>query len=252
MKDSVKTSTTLRAQLVAGTTTHAVDDLATNGIRKVRVLSESQLSSTLRLAVNRVLRDQLQGLGLTAEQVRILSDRSEKELHELLAAGLTSQNAEETTTARVGAHPSTIESILADEQLALQKLLHGETLSSSITKNTSEDLMTLEKRIAQDLGSLIDKDWRNELRQIEDSNKRQILLLEQRISKLVRALESTDRVLAHLQQQPGSQVGPGQFAAGAALDSDNPLYQKKSQLLQALFQANLKLRELDKERPTDG
>jgi paraquat-inducible protein B len=101
-----------------------------------------------------------------------------------------------------------------------------------------------------ELGNLIEKDWRADLRQMEDSNQRQISLLEQRISKLVRALESTDQVLAQIQQRQQhsnelTPTGDKTASSRSGLDPNGPLYRKKSQLLQALFQANLKLRELD-------
>ena len=110
----------------------------------------------------------------------------------------------------------------------------------------SDEFKAFEDRMLHNISSLLDNDWRSELREVENSHRSQLELLERRISKLVHALESTDRILAtQSRRAPAGDAPPGE-----ELEPVSPLTKKKAQLLQALFQANLQLRELaPKEDP---
>ncbi len=106
----------------------------------------------------------------------------------------------------------------------------------------SDEFRSFENRMVQSISALLEKDWRNELREVKNSHREQLGVLEQRISSLVRALETTDRVLSRIQSTPLGFAAPS-LPGGEATEA-GPLNEKKSQLLRALLQANLELRQL--------
>ena len=205
-----------RRELEEGASLCDVRDLEDRGVQKIRVLSETRLHDLMRVAVNRVLRTSLEELDLPPAAVNELRTRSEREFQALLTEGLASESPPAPALPRV---------------------------EGKITASPDE-FRALEDRMTRDLTTLLDKDWRSELKQVEDSNREQLQLLERRISKLVRALESTDRLIVHIQHgRQTASVVPAETTTPSGAKS--PLSEKKSQLLQALFQANLKLRELE-------
>ncbi len=90
-----------------------------------------------------------------------------------------------------------------------------------------------EKALLLQLSRLIEQDWRSELALVRDSQRDQVERLEMRIQELTMALQATDQVLetnAKSRQEP----------AEITIPFDN----KKSELLDQLFQANVALRAL--------
>ena len=105
------------------------------------------------------------------------------------------------------------------------------------------------ERMAKSVSSLIEKDWKSDLEKVQQSQQSKLEMLERRISKLVEALDSTDRVLNTLQQERGTSVRDISVNGNApGLDPSNPLYERKSELLAALFEANMELRQLQAAR----
>ena len=221
---------------------HEVSDLERNGIRKVCVLSTSRLQELMRVAVNRALRSSLDELQLPSEALQKVSLRAEVEYERLVKAGLESPGPPPAPRDA----PSGLREFLNREEENLRGLAHGIPDASNMSYDISpksDEFRAFEDRMVQNLSTLLEKDWRSELDRVQSSHRKQLSLLERRISKLVRALESTDRVLAHVQ------TGRGDAAAGGdgELEPVSPLTEKKSQLLAALFQTNLELRELQKD-----
>ena len=212
-----------------------VDDLQQQGIRKVRVLSQSQLGEVLRVAVNRAVRRQLGELDLPIAVLEQLRDATELEYARLLAEGLERAPAPVTPPpppppAQVAPRPAPQPAQLAPDPAPAPP---------------SAELDGMEERMAQNISQLLQKDWRSDLQQVQESQQSKLELLEQRISKLVGALESTDRLVSQIKDTRATNdpAGSADDAAGG-LDPDSPLIGRKSELLSALFQANMELREL--------
>lgn len=203
-----------------------VRDLEQTGIERVRVVSQSQLADLMSVAVNRALRQELDHIDLSPADLERLRRRTEQEYSRLLHEGLEIPQAEPP---------------VADPKADLPR-----------EKPISEELASFESRMVNNLSQLLEKDWRAGLLEVQQNHRQQMGLLEKRISKLVDALESTDRALEHLQSesdQPEA-ASAGMRSGGSrgqGLDPAGPLFQKKSELLSALFEANKQLRVLESE-----
>lgn len=219
-----------------------VHELKNQGIRSIRVLSESQLADLMRVAVNRALRDQLDGLELPAPVIQALRERTEEEYGRLLEEGLENQNRP---------RPEGWKDFLEHEETAVRSLVSDEPgpAPQFQISPSSEEFREFEDRMVSSLSKLLEKERRGDLEQVSASQGEKIDVLEKRISKLVRALEATDRVLHHIQSTGGAapDAAPASDGLGSGLDPDGPLFEKKSQLLTALFQANRQLHTLADE-----
>ncbi|MFQ5653406.1 MAG: hypothetical protein ACE5GW_01580 [Planctomycetota bacterium] len=237
----------------AASSTHKVGDLARHGIRKVRLLSESHLRDALRVAVNRAILSLLDDLQLPEDALRRLRERAESEFRALVEEGLEAsdrdpQGAGSATLASTPRHPAPHAA--------------GGGLPGPDGAGVPEEFRTFEQRMLRDLTSLIERDWKSDLQSVRDSQGKKLDMIERRISKLVLAIESTDRLLAHMQHgrrtaREGYGAGispsiPPHLDPAAPLDVESPLHEKKQELLQALFQANLKLKELEGSADRDG
>ncbi len=236
----------LRAVVARSGSLHTVDDLKSKGLARVRVLSQSQLQDSIDLAIHRTLSERLAGIELAESALRGIEERVRAQFATLLERGLVT-DARPTEEAPRSA-PVPVPSALKDEARRLEELVTGGAGAplTADPRALPEELDILEKRMASSLSRLLGQDLRKELAGVEDSARRQVELLEQRIAKLARALESTDRVLGHLQRaREGTRPVAAAPLAGDSLglDPESPLYERKSQLLEALFQANLELRE---------
>ncbi|MGE3165312.1 MAG: hypothetical protein AB7O52_10445 [Planctomycetota bacterium] len=211
-----------------------VADLQQTGIDRVRVVSRSQLAELTRVAVNRAIRALVSELDLPADAMASIHQRAEVEYGLLVAEGLEVPQRDWRET-------------LATEGTLLDTLANEG--SAPAVPEAGTDVNALEARVVRNLTEIIEKDWQASLREVQQGHQRQIDLLEARIAKLVNALESTDRMLQQLHQQPPSFAhAPGNRRAGAGrhgLDPENPLFEKKSQLLAALFAANKELRQIE-------
>ncbi|MEM7166234.1 MAG: hypothetical protein AAF581_12260 [Planctomycetota bacterium] len=225
-----------------------IDDLQQQGIQRVRVLSQSQLGEVLRVAVNRAVRRQLGDLDLPVPVLERLRDATELEYARLLVEGL--EHPVESATPppppppRRVAPPPPPAAPTAPAPAAPQAEV-------APPQPPAQDLEGLEERMAQNISNLLQKDWRSDLQQVQESQHSQLQLLEQRIAKLVGALESTDRLVSQIQESRPADAAPGTpDSDGAGPDPESPLYERKSELLSALFQANMELRELQGREDT--
>ncbi len=228
----------LETELGNAATTHGVAELESKGIRRVRVLNRERLEGAARVAINRTLRTQLSGLDLPDEVRSAIEQRALAEFTQLISDGLAPESNAST-------RPEDLHTLMAQEQRRVHDLVGGAPTTPLKPSERSDEVVAMESRMARDLGDLLENDWKKELAQVETNHRNQLGILEQRISKLVRALESTDRVLEHMKVQTPSNVNNVDESSPAALDPQSPLFEKKSQLLSALFQANLELKELE-------
>lgn len=222
---------TLQKLLEDAGSVRPLGELRERGIKRIRVLSESQLTQAMRIAFNRALRHQLGSLDLPAAVLERLREAAEWEYRSLLADGLEHVTPDFPTT--LVTPPPTPSAPSADlPRVPPPNLDPG-----------SPEFHKIEERMAHNLTELVRKDWRTELAAATRHQQDHLEALEQRIGKLVQALESTDRVLHRIQQVRPTESAP--LGANAnALDPASPLFERKSELLTALFQANMELREL--------
>lgn len=224
-----------------------IDDLQQQGIQSVRVLSQSQLGEVLRVAVNRAVRRQLGDLDLPVPVLERLRDATEMEYARLLAEGL------EHPAPGPGAAPPPDSSPRLLSQAPQRSPMPpaqppapaAPVAESATQPGQTQDLDGMEQRMAQNISQLLQKDWRTDLAQVQESQQSQLQLLEQRIAKLVGALESTDRLVTKIQKtRPATDTAHAVGGDGGGPDENSPLFERKSELLSALFQANMELREL--------
>lgn len=232
----------LRKHLDAAAQVHTVDTLQTRGVRQVRVLSESRMRDIARIAVYRAVQSFLGEFDLDPETQREIEARAEEEYQSLLVFGL---DAEAVVPAAESPASDALDEVLAREQKRLSGLVNDGVSSPArpdVGSRSDQEPFDLETQMADDITRLVELDWKKELAQVESSHREQLAALEARIGKLVSALEATDRVLEHMQHQTSS----GQTAVAAPKRvMSGPLVKKKSQLLDALFQANVQLQELE-------
>ncbi len=214
---------TLRRGLNEAATLHPISELRSRGIESIRLLNETRLHELVREAVKSALRDSIGELALPDSLLEALEERSQEEARRLIQAEGAAPHRTRETAPGASARPQGSVDLSAPPA----------------------------PRMIRDLTALIETDWQSELAQVKESQRQQLELLERRISKLVKALDATDQALAQLKHQHGAVVAEGAtgFAVNdgtvAGVNPTRPLYEKKSQLLEALFEANLKLRELE-------
>ncbi len=204
---------------------HTPAELAASGIRKLRVVTERQLEELARAAVDRVLKGRLDGLGISDPAVRALQARCQEEFRGAALAG-----------------PPAMPPPLPHATSARQE-------SPAAAAIAPEG----EARLANQVSNLLSENWRSELKAVESSQREHLLLLEERIAKLVRALESTDQVLSQLKisasGKAAAETEPAFETAGNGMPRAlSPLYEQKTRLLDAIFQANVELRRLKDDR----
>lgn len=236
--------TQLRAVVGQSGSLQPVDGLRRRGVQQIRVLSQSQLARTIQVAINRTLRKELDGIDIAVPALRTIEERAYREFERLVEAGVESEPPVHAPEA--GFDPGLLREAMSRGQRPLAS--EGMATAEPATLRATEfDLESLERRMSQQISTLLANDLRKELAAVESSQRQQVELLESRIAKLARALESTDEILARFQDLGPSAVTPigaGLAAPAAGLDPTSPLFEHKSQLLDALFQANLALREL--------
>lgn len=218
-----------------------VQELEKHGIQQVRLMSASRMQDLVRVAVNRVLRSSLDDIEIDDRTRDELLRRATEEFEVLVREGIVPEPSPEPAPGPEGVG---LREVLDKEERTMRGLVQGQPQDGEVSLNISplsDEFRAFEERMVGSISELLDKDWRTELTKVQDSQRHQLELLEQRISKLVRALESTDRVLAHVQR---GRTTAGEDGVEYTPEDVSPLTEKKSQLLQALFQANLQLRSL--------
>jgi len=192
-----------------------VGELGTHGIRKVRLVSQSDLEAAIRDAVSREVLDCLAGIEIPVEMRRELEARALSRL----SGEIPSPPAPP---------PRANGRSAADDPGATQAI-------------TAFDFRAMEQRLIDEIGRLVSQNWREGLEGGRDGQRDQIQRLERRIESLMRALDQVERMME------GVPAAATRGAAGAnAIRSEpGPLGGMKKDLLEQLFQANLALRELE-------
>lgn len=216
-----------------GSSIHPVEELQKKGIRQLRIIAESQLKQAAREAVAQALLETVEGLEIP-EQVR-------QELR-IRAAIILGQEQPISTDG-----PSQIQK--PTQHLAPPLVLgpisnHSQDVSlgtAEVEENPpGSPLGKREKALLLQLSRLIAQDWRSELATVRDSHRDQVGRLEMRIQELTMALQATDQVLEMSAKTKQEKT-----------EITTPFDDKKSELLDQLFQANVALRALS-EGPGQG
>jgi hypothetical protein len=194
-----------------------VGELGTRGIRKVRLVSQSDLEAAIRDAVSRELLDCLAGIELPEDQRRRVESRALSRL-----SGDTPAPAPRATES--GADLGATQAI------------------------TAFDFRAMEQRLLDEIGRLVSQNWREGLESGRDGQRDQIQRLERRIESLMRALDQVERMMDRVPAAGRS----GAAAAGVPRPEPGPLGGMKKDLLEQLFQANLVLRELEAGEERQG
>ncbi|HIC24265.1 MAG TPA: hypothetical protein EYO84_12595 [Planctomycetes bacterium] len=231
-----------------GSSIHQMEELQKKGIRKLRIISESQLKQTAREAVAHALLEALDGLDVPDVVRQELRIRAAKILGKEQIEVPQEQHKEQIEAPQEQ-YKEQIEAP-QEQQLAPVAEIHvSSPLVIPSVSNPSADvsigapevdekapgspLGKRENALLLQLSRLIAQDWRSELALVRDSQRAQVERLEMRIQELTMALQATDQVLetnAKSRQEP----------AEITIPFDN----KKSELLDQLFQANVALRAL--------
>lgn len=217
-----------------GSSIHPVEELQRKGIRKLRVIPESQLKKTAREAVAHALLELLDGLEID-EPVR-------QELR--IRANQLLGNPPQVAPCPAP-EPASGPRQITSAPLVIPSFQNVPTDVSIEQGNGNEEaagnpLGKREKALLLQLSRLISQDWRSELATVRDSHRDQVDRLEVRIQELTQALQATDQVLETSSQQNQ-----------ANQEVNTPFDHKKSELLDQLFQANVALRALS-QGPSKG
>ncbi len=225
---------------------HNVGELEDKGIRKVTVLSATRLQELLRVSVNRTLRSQLEDLDLSDEVREQISSRAEAEYGRLVKEGL--EAPEEGTPAPAPTNEQSVLDFLNREERNLRSLTEDTVAEPTLPTPApaappvidSAALEAFEARMVQNITKLIEGERQAPVAPpVAAPHAEQLGALEDRISKLLKALETADRVIATTRpRRGGAPTGKVQ----------GPLNEKKGQLLSALFQANLQMQHLKDEK----
>ncbi|MGB1072238.1 MAG: hypothetical protein ACPG1Z_11275 [Planctomycetota bacterium] len=189
---------------------HDVEDLRNRGIRKVRVVGESQLQEMAREAAAKAVLELAANLDL--------SDEARK--------SLVAKARESILDGSPGPSPQVIENPVVKPDV---RVVDSPTQPSPPVSQIGIQ----DQEVLQELSKLIARDWRTELATVQDSHRAQVERLEMRIEELTKALRVTDQVLTRDRTQEST---------GGSIE--NPFDHKKEELLDQLFQANVALREI--------
>ena len=191
---------------------HDVDELRNKGIRKIRVVGESQLQEMAREAAAKAVLEMASSLDLSEEARQSLVGRARK----LILDGPS------------GPAPQVIENPVIKPDVRVI-----ENPDPEAPAETPPSIGVQDQEMLQELSRLIARDWRTELATVQDSHRTQVERLEMRIEELTKALRVTDQVLTRDRSEEGTD--------GPVL---SPFDHKKEELLDQLFQANVALREI--------
>ena len=189
---------------------HDVEDLRNRGIRKIRVVGESQLQEMAREAAAKAVLELAANLDL--------SDEARK--------SLVAKARESILDGSPGPSPQVIENPVVKPDVRVVD-------SPTQPAPPVSQIGIQDQEVLQELSKLIARDWRTELATVQDSHRAQVERLEMRIEELTKALRVTDQVLTRDRTQEST---------GGS--TENPFDHKKEELLDQLFQANVALREI--------
>lgn len=214
-----------------GSSIHPVEELQKKGIKKLRVIPESQLKKAAREAVAVAILELIDDLDI-ADQVRQeLRIRANKVLGhgETSAANVDQSNQDSSDPRQVTTSPLVIPSF----QKVAPEIPAGQ--GQPVANSPGNPLGEREKALLLQLSKLIAQDWRSELASVRDSHRDQVERLECRIQELTHALQTTDQILGNNTDQKATDPQMNE-------SFDNT----KSELLDQLFQANVALRALSR------
>ncbi len=200
-----------------------LEQLQEKGIRKMRVVSQSQFQEAARKAVARALLETLGDVEISAEARQRLLQRAHACLGEDLKAAAPGSVEPGAGQATVDAKPRI--QVPGPKQRQVEEAAPAGGQKSALGQR--------EKALLVQLSKLIARDWRSELATVRDSQRNQVERLEMRIEELTLALQATDNAL--------TSSGDPRIDA---LEVQSPFDSKKSELLDQLFQANVALRAL--------
>lgn len=192
----------------------SVGELGTHGIRKVRLVSQSDLEAAIRDAVAREVLDYLAKNEIPTDRRRSIEERALARL----SGEAVLPPASATAAPAAGSSPDL-----------------GETQAIA-----GFDFRAMEHRLIDEIGRLVAQNWREGLESTRDSQSDQIHRLERRIESLMRALDQVEKMMDRVPA-----AARGAPPTGAGLVGPGPLGGIKNDLLEQLFQANLALRELE-------
>jgi len=220
----------VRQAIDEGTAVTSVAELQARGVRKLKVISESKINERINQAVAtaierymaenrppdddlaRIRADARREFGVLLKEMQEDAKAASREMREFFRRELDLQDSLLEPGA---ARPS----------------------SPALAADTPE-FREFQDRMAENISRLIASDWKSELDDVRLTQRQKIEALENRLSKLVLALESTERVLSSLQ---------GRGARRTALPPKSPLGEQKSMLLREIFNANLELQKLERD-----
>ncbi|MBN1418089.1 MAG: hypothetical protein JXP34_04895 [Planctomycetes bacterium] len=218
----------VRQAIDEGTAMTSVDELQARGVRKLKVISESRINERINQAVAAAIeRYMSENRPPEGDLARIRADARRE-------FGVLLKEMQEDAKAA-----SREMRDFFRRELDLQKSLlepGAPKPSSPALAVDSPEFREFQDRMAENISKLIAADWKSDLDDVRMTQRQKIEALENRLSKLLLALESTERVLASLQGRGGRRGAP---------PPKSPLGEQKSMLLREIFNANLELQKLE-------
>ncbi|PIE22512.1 MAG: hypothetical protein CSA62_12320 [Planctomycetota bacterium] len=239
-----------------------VDELRDRGVEKVNVVGLDRIVALIEAAVHRTLKKQMLGLGGPVSDPSGLVENTSEEFLRLLQSQKTlakEKEASEQRSVELREQVDDLRLMLHDAQKkledrqkqaeretrarkaaddlsfteALQELMHehgaSESLEHSVLGLVLTRLASERERITearqQEFGGEIDK-------------------LERRIAKLSSSLAETEQQLSHALEDKGIEPGISSIYRGVqGLDNADAQFDKKSELMESIFAANLALQK---------
>ncbi|RKY18086.1 MAG: hypothetical protein DRQ55_14265 [Planctomycetota bacterium] len=231
-----------------------VDELRKQGRRTVSVLNFRDVQDLIEQAVENTLKRRglkLDGRGIH-EEVRLeflalmrerdmLRKTVEDLLHERERLAENRERLDRALTATTSEYRSAQKSEVveeADELAALAAEVEAalrDTLADTPAETTEEAVELVNEAFARQRAVTLER--------AQTAHEANLHRLERRMSRLKSKLSETEEMLARAQSEPELAAIPGQPVA-AGLDSADPAFETKTELLSEIFKLNVELREM--------
>ena len=240
------------------------EEMQARGVRKVRSVSLSKVAGLIEKAINRALIERT--LGSVGDDQEAFSSAAREEFVRLIQGGKP-QSAPPEAGSALDQLKSQLRNQRQDLEENQQLLSHksgvkgpaDETLQTDLKSvfgawgGDAERLSPLEQEIVKvAVGALRQERRRGQQAEL-DRQKKETDLLERRVAKLNKELQNTEAELARVIATKDLETGVGsKYVEVQGLASADNQFERKSELMTALFAANIQLRvKLDSQTESE-
>jgi hypothetical protein len=237
----------------------SVEHLRKRGVKSVNVVGLDRMVSLVERAVHVSLRNKLRGLereqiadATKAEFVRLMKSKEalEKSRDEALEQKRRAEEAVDELRRAIKQQKQALSERMAEAEVDAEVRYAGEDaeirrgvdeLFNELTRGEHLDLVLMHDKVLELVMSRVGEGRKEVLQAREAARDREVELMERRITKLTRSLEVTEARLAEVARTGVTEGISSIYRQVQGLNPQDAQFDKKRELMKAIFDANLAL-----------